>query len=80
MLVLSDKGWDRRFKRDPNVLGRTVLVNGAPFEIVGVMPAGFRGLAGGRARLLGAAVAARAVPSRAIAAARTASAWRSSAG
>ena len=44
VLVLSDKGWDRRFKRDPNVLGRTVLVNGAPFEIVGVMPAGFRGL------------------------------------
>ena len=44
MIVLSDKGWDRRFNRDPNVLGRTVLVNGAPFEIVGVMPAGFRGL------------------------------------
>jgi predicted permease len=44
VLVLSDKGWDRRFRRDPNVLGRTVLVNGAPFEIVGVMPAGFRGL------------------------------------
>jgi hypothetical protein len=42
--VLSDKGWDRRFNRDPNVLGRTVLVRGAPFEIVGVMPAGFRGL------------------------------------
>ena len=44
VLVLSDKGWDRRFKRDPNVLGRTVLVSGAPFEIVGIMPAGFRGL------------------------------------
>ena len=44
MIVLSDKGWDRRFNRDPNVLGRTVLVSGAPFEIVGVMPAGFRGL------------------------------------
>ncbi len=44
VIVLSDKGWDRRFNRDPNVLGRTVLVNGAPFEIVGVMPAGFRGL------------------------------------
>ena len=44
VVVLSDKGWDRRFNRDPNVLGRTVLVNGAPFEIVGVMPPGFRGL------------------------------------
>ena len=44
VIVLSDKGWKRRFNRDPNVLGRTVLVNGAPFEIIGVMPAGFRGL------------------------------------
>src|ERR687897_415139 len=40
----SDKGWDRHFNRDPDVLGRTVLVGGAPFEIIGVMPAGFRGL------------------------------------
>jgi predicted permease len=44
VVVLSHKGWDRHFKRDPNVLGRTVLVNGAPFEIIGVTAAGFRGL------------------------------------
>lgn len=44
VVVLSDKGWARRFNRDPNVLGRTVLVNAAPYEIVGVMPAEFRGL------------------------------------
>ena len=44
VIVLSDKGWNRHFNRDSNVLGRTVLVGGAPFEIVGVMPAGFRGL------------------------------------
>ena len=44
VIVLSDKGWTRRFNRDPNVLGRTVLVSGAPFEIIGVMPEGFRGL------------------------------------
>ncbi|HYE86345.1 MAG TPA: ABC transporter permease [Vicinamibacterales bacterium] len=44
VVVLSDRGWERHFKRDPNVLGRTVLVTGAPFEIIGVMPAGFRGL------------------------------------
>ncbi|HET6955824.1 MAG TPA: ABC transporter permease [Vicinamibacterales bacterium] len=44
VLVLSDKGWQRRFNRDPNVIGRTVLVSGAPYEIVGVMPEGFRGL------------------------------------
>jgi predicted permease len=44
VIVLSDRGWNRHFKRDPNVLGRTVLVSGVPFEIIGVMPAGFRGL------------------------------------
>jgi predicted permease len=44
VIVLSAKGWTRRFDRDPNVLGRTVLVSGTPFEIVGVMPDGFRGL------------------------------------
>jgi predicted permease len=44
VIVLSDKGWTRRFDRDPKVLGRTVLVSGAPFEIIGVMPAEFRGL------------------------------------
>ena len=44
VIVLSDKGWNRHFHRDPDVLGRTVLVSGAPYEIVGVMPALFRGL------------------------------------
>lgn len=44
VVVLSDKGWERHFDRDPNVIGRTILVNGAPFEIAGVAPAGFRGL------------------------------------
>jgi predicted permease len=44
VIVLSDKGWNRRFDRDPLVVGRTVLVNGAPFDVIGVMPTGFRGL------------------------------------
>ena len=44
VLVLSHPGWLRHFNGDPNVLGRTVLVGGAPFEIIGVMPEGFRGL------------------------------------
>ena len=45
VMILSDRGWDRLFGRDPAVLGRTVLVKGTSFEIVGVMPEGFRGLA-----------------------------------
>jgi predicted permease len=43
--VLSDRGWERLFGRDPRIVGRTIQVNGAPFEIVGVMPRDFRGLA-----------------------------------
>ncbi|HEU4690872.1 MAG TPA: ABC transporter permease, partial [Vicinamibacterales bacterium] len=44
VLVLSHKGWTRHFNRDPRVIGRTVLVRDAPFEIIGVAPEGFRGL------------------------------------
>lgn len=44
VMVLSHRGWDRLFARDPAGLGRRVLVNGATIEIVGVMPEGFRGL------------------------------------
>ena len=47
VMVLSDKGWDRLFARDPAALGRRVLVNGIATEIIGIMPAGFRGLAVG---------------------------------
>jgi hypothetical protein len=32
------------FARDPAILRRRLLVNGFTFEIVGVMPEGFRGL------------------------------------
>ena len=44
VMVLSHRGWDRLFARDPAILGRRVLVNGFTFEIVGVMPEEFRGL------------------------------------
>jgi predicted permease len=44
VVVLSYRGWTRRFANDPGILGRTLLVNGSPVEIVGVMPEGFRGL------------------------------------
>jgi predicted permease len=44
VMVLSHRGWDRLFARDPAILGRRLLVNGFTFEIIGVMPEGFRGL------------------------------------
>jgi hypothetical protein len=43
-IVLSHRAWSRHFSGDPGVLNRTVLLNGAPFDVVGVMPEGFRGL------------------------------------
>jgi hypothetical protein len=44
VMVLSDRGWERLFARDPAVLGRAVAVRGVSYEIVGVMPKAFRGL------------------------------------
>ena len=44
VVVLSHRGWSRHFASDPGVIGRNMLVNGVPFQIVGVMPEGFRGL------------------------------------
>src|SRR5690606_27522833 len=43
ILVLSHRAWVQHYAGDPGVLGRTVRVNGTSFEIVGVMPEGFRG-------------------------------------
>jgi DNA-binding CsgD family transcriptional regulator len=39
--VLGDGLWRRRFGGDPAAIGRTLLVDGAPHEVVGVMPPGF---------------------------------------
>jgi predicted permease len=44
VIVVSHRAWSGHFSSDPGVLARTVLVNGARFQIVGVMPEGFRGL------------------------------------
>ena len=38
--VLSDGLWRRRFGADPGVIGRRVVVDGQPREVIGVMPRG----------------------------------------
>ena len=43
-VVLSYQYWMRRFAGDPRVVGRKILVNDYPMEIVGVSAAGFVGL------------------------------------
>src|SRR5262249_48831594 len=39
--IISDGLWQRRFNRDPNIAGRTILMDGVPTAIIGVMPPGF---------------------------------------
>ena len=48
--VISYNYWTRRFARDPDVLGKTLYVNGVALSIVGVAAQGFEGVeAGGSA-------------------------------
>jgi putative ABC transport system permease protein len=39
--VLGHTLWQTRFGADPSVVGKTLVLNGEPFEVVGVMPEGF---------------------------------------
>ncbi len=41
VVVISDALWDRRFGRDPQIVGKRVQVDGRSTEIIGVMPASF---------------------------------------
>lgn len=42
--VLSYTFWERRFGKDPNIIGQTILVNEHPLTVVGVTPPGFYGI------------------------------------
>ena len=46
VVLLSDDLWKRRYNADPAIVGRTIDIERQQFEIVGVMPAGFKGLSG----------------------------------
>jgi len=43
VIVLGHAYWRTRFGSDPGIVGRTVVLNGHPFEVVGVAPEDFRG-------------------------------------
>ncbi len=39
--VLTDGMWARRFGRDPHTIGKSVIINGQSYEIVGILPQSF---------------------------------------
>jgi predicted permease len=40
--IISHRLWQRRFHAAPNVIGQTIILDGAGYQIVGVMPKEFR--------------------------------------
>lgn len=43
VMVISDAYWQRRFDRDPNIIGRELIVGGASLTVIGVTAPGFFG-------------------------------------
>ncbi|MHC4696216.1 MAG: ABC transporter permease [Planctomycetota bacterium] len=39
VVLLSDGFWQRRFGGDPGIVGQTIMLDGTPFEVLGVLPA-----------------------------------------
>ena len=42
VVVISERLWRHRFDADPGILGRAIVLNDEPHEVVGVMPPGMR--------------------------------------
>src|SRR6516162_10070154 len=41
MIVISERLWQRRFNSDPMLVGKTLLLNGRSYTVIGIMPARF---------------------------------------
>jgi len=41
VVIISDRFWQSHFNRDPNVIGKTLMMDLKPITVVGVMPADF---------------------------------------
>ncbi|HYN85401.1 MAG TPA: ABC transporter permease [Pyrinomonadaceae bacterium] len=42
VVVIGYGLWQRRFAADPSIVGRSIMLDGQPYTVVGVAPAGFR--------------------------------------
>ena len=61
VVVLSHRLWKGQYASDPQILGKTIVLNRGNFTVVGVAPEGFVGASILGARRLGALLRARAV-------------------
>jgi putative ABC transport system permease protein len=41
VIVISERLWKRRFNADPTLVGRSLLLNGRQYTVIGIMPAKF---------------------------------------
>ena len=44
VVVLSEHFWRQSLSANPDILGKTITINGTPFTVIGVMPRQFHGL------------------------------------
>ncbi|HWB95429.1 MAG TPA: ABC transporter permease [Bryobacteraceae bacterium] len=44
VVVMSHRLWQSRFGGDPGIIGRSIMLNGHPFSVVGIAPPEFRGV------------------------------------
>jgi putative ABC transport system permease protein len=42
VLLLTDHFWQNRFQGDPSAIGKSIKLDGIPYEIVGILPSSFR--------------------------------------
>jgi putative ABC transport system permease protein len=45
-VMLSHAFWKNRFGADPHIVGKPIQIDGVPYTVIGVMPAGFNGFDG----------------------------------
>ncbi len=41
MIVISERLWQRRFNSDPSMIGKSLLLNGRSYTVIGIMPGKF---------------------------------------